>query len=402
MNILFLTTGRMDNIEQHAIYPDLLRCFRDNGHNVYTVSSYEKRERKTTQLIYDNGVHMLHVKIGNLTQTSTVKKGISTLRIENQYLKAIEKYFSEIKFDLVMYSTPPITLEKVIAYIKRRDNCQTYLLLKDIFPQNAVDLGMIKKHGIKSVLYHFFRKKEKNLYKISDYIGCMSQANVDYIIKHNSEVNPQIVEICPNCVDVIDTSVNNETRNIIRKKYNLPLDKKIFIYGGNLGRPQGIDFMIKCLNNQVNNVNCFFLIVGGGTEFKKIQSYVEEEKPVNVKLMERIPKEDYDKMVGACDVGLIFLDHRFTIPNFPSRLLAYMQAKIPVFAITDSNSDVGSVIVNGGFGWWCESNDITKFNEIISSIELDELSLKKETEFLYLVNNYSVEKAYSVIMKHFS
>ena len=74
-----------------------------------------------------------------------------------------------------------------------------------------------------------------------------------------------------------------------------------------------------------------------------------------MKLMKELPKEEYDQMIASCDVGMIFLDHRFTIPNFPSRLLNYMQVKLPVLAVTDPNTDVGKVIVDGEFGWWCES-----------------------------------------------
>ncbi|MBQ2757137.1 MAG: glycosyltransferase WbuB, partial [Clostridia bacterium] len=164
----------MKNIEDHAIYTDLLRCFRDNGHQVYTVSPNEKRTGLKTALSAADGVHMLHVAIGNITSCGMIEKGISTLRIETQFLKAIKKYFKDVKFDLVLYSTPPITFAKVIRYVKKRDGAKTYLLLKDIFPQNAVDLGMMAKHGPQGLLYHFFRRKEKKLYAISDRIGCMS------------------------------------------------------------------------------------------------------------------------------------------------------------------------------------------------------------------------------------
>ena len=43
MNVLFMTIGKMDDIEEHTIYCDLLRYFRDAGHSVYTISPYEKR-----------------------------------------------------------------------------------------------------------------------------------------------------------------------------------------------------------------------------------------------------------------------------------------------------------------------------------------------------------------------
>lgn len=402
MNVLFLTTGRIDSIEQHSIYPDLLRYFRDQGHNVYTVGSYEKREGKETELKEDHGAKMLYVKIGNLTQTNLIEKGISTVMVESQYLSAIKKYFSDVKFDLVLYSTPPITLVKVVEFVKRRDGAKTYLLLKDIFPQNAVDLEMMKKSGLKGLLYKYFRKKEKSLYKVSDYIGCMSQANVDYVINHNPEVDPSIVEICPNCVEPLDKSVSTDKRIAIRNKYDIPLDKKVFIYGGNLGKPQGIPFLIECLKSQKDNNNVHFVVVGSGTEYSKLESFIKEYKPTNVKLMKRLPKEDYDTMVGACDVGMIFLDHRFTIPNFPSRLLSYMQAKIPVLAVTDSNTDIGNVIVEGGFGWWCESNDVNNFDKLVSKINLDKLEEQKVLEYSFLEETYSVEKAYNTIMSHFS
>lgn len=401
MNILFLTTGRIDSIEQHSIYPDLLRYFRNQGHKVYAVGSYEKREGKETELKEDHGAMMLYVKIGNLTQTNLIEKGISTIKVENQYLSAIKNYFSEVKFDLVLYSTPPITLVKVVEYVKRRDGAKTYLLLKDIFPQNAVDLGMMRKNGLKGLLYKYFRKKEKELYKVSDYIGCMSQANVDYVISHNPEVDPTTVEICPNCVEPIDKSVSQDIKITIRKKYDIPMDKKVFIYGGNLGKPQGISFLIECLKSQKYNNNVYFVVVGSGTEYPKLESFIKEYKPTNIKLMKRLPKEDYDTMVGACDVGMIFLDYRFSIPNFPSRLLSYMQAKIPVLAVTDPNTDIGNVIVEGGFGWWCESNNIEMFNENIESAlntNEDQIMDIKEKEWSYLIDNYSTTKGYNTII----
>lgn len=402
MNILFLTTGRMESIEQHAIYPDLLRCFRDNGHTVYAVSTYEKRLGKDTEYVEDHGAYALHVKIGNLTKCNIIEKGISTVLVEKQFRFAIKKYLGNIKFDLVMYSTPPITLVKVVEYIKKRDNAKTYLLLKDIFPQNAVDIGLMTKTGVKGALYKFFRNKEKLLYAVSDYIGCMSQANVDYVINHNPEVKPERVEVCPNCVEVIDQSVNDVIRTKIRQKYGIPLDRKVFIYGGNLGKPQGIPFLIECLKSQSENQEVFFLIVGDGTEYGKLKEYVNNEHPSNVKLMKRLPKEDYDEMVGACDIGMIFLDHRFTIPNFPSRLLAYMQAKIPVFAVTDLNTDIGKVIVDGGFGWWCEANDVDLFANTMCNIKKIDLEACQEREWNFLQRNYTVQIGYQIIIQHFN
>ena len=400
MNVLFMTIGKMDNIEEHTIYCDLLRYFRDAGHSVYTISPYEKRTGLQTAYEEKNGIHMLHVRTGNVTgMVSLIEKGLAQLSIEPIFIKAIKKYYSNVKFDLVMYSTPPITFCNAIEYVKRRDNAKTYLLLKDIFPQNAVDIGMMSKSGIKGILYKFFRNKEKKLYGFSDYIGCMSPANVEYVKQNNPEIDNYRVEVCPNCIEVVDKSINAEERRSIRKKYDIPLEKRVFVYGGNLGKPQGIDFLIECLHSQENSKDNYFLIVGDGTEYGKIEEFVKSSNQNNIRLMKRLPQEDYDTMVGACDVGMIFLDHRFTIPNFPSRVLSYMQAKIPVLACTDPNTDIGKIIEEAGFGSWCESNDVNGFVECVNKIM--QIQSVAEKEWNYLNKYYSTRNGYDIIMKHF-
>lgn len=397
MNVLFLTLLAFDSIQERTLYTDLLREFVKNGHHVYAISPVEKRQNQGTHIIKEENATILRLQIGNTQKTNIIEKGISTVMIEPTFKKAIREYFSNVKFDLVLYSTPPITLVSAVEYVKKRDGAKTYLLLKDIFPQNAVDIGIMSKSGLKGLLYKHFRKQEKKLYRISDRIGCMSQANVDYVIKHNPEVDSKIVEVCPNSIDVIDKSVDPETRREIRTKYGIPLDKKVFVYGGNLGKPQGIPFLIECLKKCKNIEEAYFLIVGDGTEYHLLSDYVEKEKPKHVKLMKRLPKEDYDTMVGACDIGLIFLDHRFTIPNFPSRLLAYMQAKLPVLAVTDPNTDIGKVITVGGFGWWCESNDADKVMKAVEMVGSQNLRQLKEEAYNYLLEKYSTEQSYKTI-----
>ena len=399
MNVLFLTLVSFDTVQKRNIYTDLLREFINNGHKVFVISPVERRIGEQTHIIEEFDAKILRLQIGNTQKTNIIEKGISTLLIEPQFKAGIKRYFSNVKFDLVLYSTPPITLVSAIEYVKKRDGAKTYLLLKDIFPQNAVDIGLMSKTGPKGLLYKHFRRQEKKLYAVSDRIGCMSLANADYVISHNPEVNPAIVEVCPNSIDVIDKSVDEETRREIRKKYGIPLDKIVFIYGGNLGKPQGIPFLIECLQKCEGIEDAYFLIVGDGTEYHLISDYVEKNKPVNVKLMKRLPKDDYDAMVGACDVGLIFLDHRFTIPNYPSRLLSYMQAKLPVLACTDPNTDIGKDVEQRKYGWWCESDDAYAFSKLIEKIVKNDRSGIGENAYRALKKHYSVTTTYRRIME---
>lgn len=396
MNVLFLTLLDFESLQERNIYTDLLREFVKNGHHVYCISPVERRKKQNIHLVQEDGCDILRLKIGNIQKTNVVEKGISTLLIESQFIEGIKKYFSTVKFDLVLYSTPPITFCRAIEYVKNRDNARTYLMLKDIFPQNAVDLGMMSTTGLKGILYRYFRNKEKRLYEISDRIGCMSKANVKYILEHNPDISPLKVEVCPNCIDTSSIiSLSDLEKKELREKYKIPLDRKVFVYGGNLGKPQGIHFIIECLKSQLNNEKSFFLIVGDGTEYSHLDNFIKEYRPKNIRLMKRLPKEDYDRMIAACDIGLIFLDHRFTIPNFPSRLLGYMQAGLPVLACTDLNTDIGKTIVEGQFGWWCESNSMNDFFALIQKINYADIEALNQNSRNYLCQNFSVDGVYA-------
>lgn len=401
-NLLFLTMARMTGISRRGIYTDLLRKFQCGGWNVYVVTPHERSLGLSTEIKEDSGVHFLGVKTLNLQKTNAIEKGLGQVLVESQYKAAIKKYLSDVKFDLILYSTPPITFPKVIAYLKRQNpKAMTYLLLKDIFPQNAVDLGMMSKTGVKGVLYRFFRRKEKKLYALSDYIGCMSPANVEYVLRHNPEVVADKVEVAPNSIELCPAeSIGAAARDMVRSKYGLPVDKPVFIYGGNLGKPQGIPFLIDCIAANSSRNDCHFLVIGTGTELPRLMQWYEEKHPSNVTVMKGLPKEEYDELVRSCDVGLIFLDHRFTIPNFPSRLLSYLENGMPVLCATDPNTDMGRIAEENGFGFCCESNSVEAFTDILNRmIDADRPAMGRKG-YEFLEKNYLVENTYQAIKAH--
>lgn len=404
MNVIFLTLG-IENIKNRGIYEDLMRKFRDEGHQVYIVYPVERRLGQNTSLVDINGVKILNVRTLNIQKTNVVEKGIGTLLLERQFKAAIKKYLMGIQFDLITYSTPPITFTNVVKFLKRKNpNAITYLQLKDIFPQNAVDIGMF---GENSLFNWFFRRKEKKLYQVSDYIGCMSPANVQFVLEHNPEVDASKVEVAPNSVELTNFKYEDGKekagRYYIRKKYDMPTDVPIFIYGGNLGKPQGIDYLIQCLEANKSRKDCYFVIVGNGTEYAKIDSWYKANGSGScVKLMQKLPKDDYDMLVRSCDVGLIFLDHRFTIPNYPSRLLSYLEYRMPVVCATDVNTDIGKIAEENGYGYWCESVKPEDFTALVDKMLKSDRKAMGERGYEFLKQNYLVEHTYKAIMKHFA
>lgn len=401
MYIIFLTLVRIADIEDRGIYQDLMREFRDEGHNVYIVTAAERRLGQETSLVDSHGVKILNVKTLNVQKTSIVEKGIGTLLMENQFKAAIKKYIGDVKFDLITYSTPPITFTNVVKYLKKKNpQAISYLLLKDIFPQNAVDMKMF---GEKSIFNWYFRKKEKALYAISDYIGCMSPANVSFVLEHNPEIDAKRVEVAPNSIDLdVDDNLDADFNegNAIRIKYGLPIDRPILIYGGNLGKPQGIDYLVKCLDANKNRKDCYFVVVGSGTEYPRLEAWYNANLNLNVKLMKGLPKADYDLLVRSCDVGMIFLDHRFTIPNYPSRLLSYLENKMPVLCATDVNTDIGKIAEENGYGFWCESVKPEDFTALVDKMLVSDRRAMGERGYEFLKQNYLVEHTYNAIMRH--
>ena len=395
MNVLFLTLMKIGSLNERGIYQDLLRKFAAEGHQVAIVTPAERREKIHTNLKEENNARILQVRTFNIQKTNLFEKGIGTLAIEYQYLTAIKKYLSKFRFDLVMYSTPPITFSKVISYVKKRDKAYSYLLLKDIFPQNAVDMKMISKGGF---LHRYFLSKEKKLYRISDTIGCMSPANVNFLLEHNQDVPSDKVEVNPNSIEPAYINYTKEEIISVREKYQIPVDKTVFVYGGNLGVPQGIQFLIDTIESCTNS-RAFFLVVGNGTEFLKIENFFKEKRPANARLIQSLPKADYDRLLACCNVGLIFLDKNFTIPNFPSRLLSYLEMKMPVVAATDPSTDVGDIIQMAGCGYKVLAGDINRMIEVIDRLAIkDNLLDMGERGWELLQKSYLVDYSYQLVV----
>lgn len=400
MNILFLSLLDFSSLNERSIYTDLLRKFRDNGHVIYAVSPVERRKSGETSLIDEDDCKILKLKIENIQKTNYIEKGISLLTLQRQYIHGINTYFPNVRFDLVLYATPPVTLCNVVKYVKEKYGAVTYLLLKDIWPQGMVDLGII---STRSPIYHYFRKKEKRIYAVSDYIGCMSENNVEYLSEHDSWLDANRIEVCPNSIEPVKPeTISTETKNCLKDKYGIPKDKIIFLYGGNLGRPQGLDFLLQAIE-QCEDQECFFLIVGDGTEYQKIHDAVESMDSDKVKLIKYLPKEEYEQIVPISDVGLVFLNPCFTVPNIPSRILSYMQAALPMLAATDRSTDLKRIFERADIGYWCLNGDTKAFLENVEMLKDGETRRRMGLNSReYLETNYTVQVCYDTIMKHMS
>ena len=361
MKILFLTISFPDISKHSTLYSDLYEEFIKQGHEVYLVAPSLKGEN--TQIKIENGYHILRVKTLALFTSNLIVKGLANVLLPYQYKVAIRKFYKKIDYDLVLMPTPPITLVSVAKWIKKKCNAKFYLMLKDIFPQNAVDLGMMNSRGI---LYKYFRKQEIKLYKAADNIGCMSKGNVDYVIKHNRYLGKDKIHILRNS-QKSNTLLSID--EVLAKKYGLK-DKFTLVFGGNMSIPQKMENVLalaKACQEKYKDVQ--FLLIGKGTQIDRIRDTAEKLQINNLILKDFVPREEYQLLVSMCQVGIISLNEKFTIPNIPSKVMSYFDVAIPVLASIDENTDLGDILDENKMG--------------LSSLSGDTDALLKNLDMLY-------------------
>ena len=394
MKILFLMIKYDEG--SNGLYEELVEEFVERGNEIYIATINERRNGNPTELIEDKSKKILRIKTGNMFKTNFIEKALATISLGYLFKKNIKKYWNDVEFDIVIQNTPPITFTPVIKWLKQKNKLISYLILRDIFPQNALDLGIIKN----KFLFNYFRKKEKELYRFSDLIGCMSKGNIEYLLEHNSEISRDKMHILRNW-GKIKEKINIDRENL-RKEYNYQNNDFILVFGGNMGKPQELDFLLEIAQELFEEKNIKFLFIGQGTEQKRLKQKSKEMELLNVKFIDFIPREKYEKVLAMCDLGVISLSSKFTIPNIPSKTIDYFKLELPVIAFVDNKTDYSEVLELEARAGLCSLHgDIKKAKENILKLqenrELRERFGKNGRE--YYEKYLGVNKAYRIIRR---
>jgi glycosyltransferase involved in cell wall biosynthesis len=394
-NILFLALGYPNADKTTNIYTDLIKEFHSQGHPVMVLAPALKKNDEGLRL--EAGIQVLRVPTLKLFKTNIIQKGLANILLPYQYKKALKKNNIALNFDLILITTPPITLSNLAGWIKKKTEAKVYLILRDIFPQNAVDLKIIRPSGL---VHSFFRKKELELYNIADNIGCMSPANINYIKKHNPKLDSHKLHLLPNWENLPDP-ITKQSSESIKEKYGLK-NKFVVIFGGNLGKPQKMENIIRLAEKCTEIDDLVFFIIGDGTEKEKLMQLLAELKLPNVILENKIPRKEYNELLNAADIGLISLNEDFTIPNFPSKLLSYMGSKKAVLASIDLQTDFGLILEEINAGVWAEAGNTEQLKEKLLLL-YNSSSLREQmgnNGYNHMISNLLPKHAYSKIMEN--
>lgn len=391
MNILYIASSFPKPENGATIYTDLAEELHLSNHKLTVLIADQTQSEE--DLIFERGFEVLRVYVGKYFEASFIRKGITTIKIPLKLKKAINKNLNKHKFDLILFEAPPVSNIGLVKWCKKKYKCNAFLMLKDIFPQNAIDLGVLSRNGL---ITRYFRKMEEDLLKNSDYIGCMSKANRNYVLSHNNWLDSSKVGIFPNTKKI--SGISKIEEESIRVELGIPIDSKVFLFGGNMGKPQFIDLLKETIIHFKDNDNIYFLFVGRGTDKYKLTQAIEEHDITNSKVINNLPREEYEKVMRECDLGLIILDPRFTIPNYPSRILSYLEYAKPILAATDKSSDINELIREADCGEWVWSGDQNSFFNAIENLStsdrLNEMGLNGRK---YMEQNLDVKFSVKII-----
>ncbi|MCK4990043.1 MAG: glycosyltransferase family 4 protein [Bacteroidales bacterium] len=398
MNILFISIA-WPATGNRNLYSDLMDEFVSNGHRVHVAATRYDNEGGMEELSEENGIKVLRIHSGKIMKTSYLRKATVLLTLGRKLRLAIRRNFGNERYDLIIAPTPPITLSVLYKKLKRKYQAPFYLLLKDIWPQGSVDLNVFRKY---SIPWFYFRIHERRLYTVANHIGTMSPLGAEYLRSKNSFIPPDKVEVCPNSIRPAELSSKKGSHEI-RDKYGIPRDACVFIFSGNLGKGHGLHFMVQAIQELADYPNAYFVFGGAGTHYTYLESRLAESDPGNVFLYNWLPRKDFEDILTTSDVGLILL-YKYTSPQFPSRLLSYLEYSKAVLCAVNEDTDIGSIVEQEGCGLSVKHGDLDAFVDAVKilSEQVSERKLMGARARSLIMDRYTATHSYEIIISHFN
>jgi len=319
---------------------DLAREFVLQGHETLVITPSEcLRSRWSIEVV--DGVHVLYLAGMKISLTNHLRRTIFEFSLPFLMILGLRKSsYRNTKWDLVVWYSPTIFFGPFIFYIKCMSHCKTYLILRDIFPEWANDLGIIQK----SFTYYFFKIVANFQYVIADTIGVQAPSNIDYFVGKKNW-NSNRLEVLQNWQTPIqDIGCSIQLRNTTLA------GRTIFIYIGNMGIAQGMDIMIDLAYQLRHRDDMGFLFVGRGSEVDRLRLRVAKLSIQNTLFFEEIKSDEMPGLLAQCHIGLIALDPRHKSHNIPGKFLTYLIAGLPVLARVNANTDLAILIEGEGVG----------------------------------------------------
>jgi|SaaInlStandDraft_1057018.scaffolds.fasta_scaffold76491_1 O26-antigen biosynthesis N-acetyl-L-fucosamine transferase len=307
------------------------------GHKLTVITPHSNNNKPS--LILDNfeGITVWRFKSGRIKDVGKIRRAINESLMSFHAWRLIRMKINKDTFDGIIYYSPSIFFGLLVSKLKKRCECKSFLVLRDFFPQWAVDAGLIKKN---SPIDFYFRYFENISYKNADMIGVMSPRNLE-VFNHRTKNRYKALVLRnwtrKNPNNFVDISKD------LTQKLGLK-DKIIFFYGGNIGHAQDMRNLMRLAQRMQKFKNLHFLFIGQGDEVKLINELAIDWKLNNFTYLPSVSQIDYEAILTQIQVGLFSLSAKHTSHNFPGKILGYMLYSLPILGSVNKDNDLIDLI----------------------------------------------------------
>jgi len=314
-----------------------------------------------------NGVQVLRLKSLRTKDMNYVRRTIGEFLMPFAMLRSLRKSpVANVRWDGVIWYSPTIFLGPMANALKKTSACRSYLIIRDIFPEWAVDMGLLGR----GLPYRFFKAVERYQYSVADVIGVQTSANVPYFNAWSSQPGRQ-VEVLQNWL----TDAPNVGCSI-SVAATILAGRTIFVYAGNMGVAQGMDVLIDLVERLRGHTNIGFLFVGRGSDARRLRGEAKERGLDNVVFYDEIDPSEIPGLYAQCHIGIVALDPRHKTHNIPGKFLSYMQSGLPVLASINPGNDLAELIQREGVGRSCSDQSVETLQRLAEEL-VDEISSGK-------------------------
>lgn len=373
---------------------DLALEFRRLGHEPVVVAP-DENIIADAEITFENGIKVLRVRSGKIKTASRFVRGFNEAILSRIIWKKGRRFFEDNPCDLIIYYSPTIFFGPLVKRLKKHFSCPSYLILRDIFPQWALDAGVLRD----GVVCKYFKLKERQNYESADIIGVQSPANLSYFEKKGLDKKYHL-EVLYNWMTLAEENIQPGGH---RERLGLQ-GKTVFFYGGNIGVAQDINNIIRLAKNLRNETTAYFLLVGNGSEVQRLRADISLNGLTNIAIHDSVGQREYLSMLSEFDVGLISLDRGLKTQNFPGKLLGYMYHSMPILASINPGNDLKSILEQHQAGLVCINGEDDKLAANAKTLLLN-MELRQQfgrNARILLENNFSVSRAAGQILAHFS
>ncbi|MGX5201604.1 glycosyltransferase family 4 protein [Aliikangiella sp. IMCC44632] len=356
---------------------------------VVTPSHHIKESLEINEI---DGIEVVYFKAGNVKHPNKAIRAINELSLSFRARKSARKYFDNNYSDLIIYYSPSIFFANLVEMLKKKWNCPSYLILRDIFPQWAVEQGIIKKDGLVHKLFTYFELKN---YKAATAIGLQSPKNKAlFDARFSGRFKTDVLYNWASKASISPKLPISDFRRVHRLE-----NKIIYFYGGNIGSAQDMMNLVRLAKNMRSEEIAHFVLLGSGDEVSLVESALVEFNLTNVTLLPPVSQDEYLKILADIDVGVFCLSKKHTSHNFPGKILSYMQMNKAILGSVNEGNDVielfdsynaGLIAING--------YDEEFYLNAKKLLALDERQLLASNAVKILENEFSVSSAASKII----